>query len=175
MCVFFSGELTTRILQCMMPIIEPLGKTGRVLWNLSRRRLYRRMIRSQNCLRRIWCNELPRSVKNQLGLMTSQVFRVYRDIRFSTDPTPYKVRTSNPLPLMSRILMSSSHSSPPHGVCSPTKDCALLNPSVLVLIIGRSRTGRKGPYAGYYVQIAPAEKSFVGQSSFYCFNPLHCH
>ncbi|KAF7508471.1 hypothetical protein GJ744_009184 [Endocarpon pusillum] len=50
------------------------------------------------------------------------VFRVYRDIRFSPDPTPYK-------PYFSAAW---------------------------------SRTGRKGPYAGYYVQIAPGGKSFVG-------------
>lgn len=27
----------------------------------------------------------------------------------------------------------------------------------------RSRTGRKGPYAHYYVQIAPGNQSFVGK------------
>ncbi|KAI6799576.1 hypothetical protein KC361_g2810 [Hortaea werneckii] len=43
------------------------------------------------------------------------ILRIYRDVRFSPDPTPYK-----------------------------------------------SRTGRKGPYAHYYVQIAPNE-SFVGK------------
>ncbi|MCJ1309315.1 hypothetical protein MMC25_002974 [Agyrium rufum] len=48
-------------------------------------------------------------------------FRIYRDIRFSPDPTPYK-------PYFSAAW---------------------------------SRTGRKGPYAGYYVQIAPGS-SFVG-------------
>jgi len=48
-------------------------------------------------------------------------FRIYRDIRFSPDPTPYK-----------------SHFS-----------------------AAWSRTGRKGPYAGYYVQIQPGA-SFVG-------------
>ncbi|KEQ91455.1 hypothetical protein AUEXF2481DRAFT_44040 [Aureobasidium subglaciale EXF-2481] len=49
------------------------------------------------------------------------VFRIYRDIRFSKDPTPYK-------PYFSAAW---------------------------------SRTGRKGPYAAYYVQISPGE-SFVG-------------
>lgn len=48
-------------------------------------------------------------------------FRIYRDIRFSPDPTPYK-----------------SHFS-----------------------AAWSRTGRKGPYAGYYVQVQP-KGSFVG-------------
>ncbi|KAI9737924.1 MAG: hypothetical protein M1834_009294 [Cirrosporium novae-zelandiae] len=48
-------------------------------------------------------------------------FRIYRDIRFSSDPTPYK-------PYFSAAW---------------------------------SRTGRKGPYAAYYVQIAPG-KCFVG-------------
>ena len=50
------------------------------------------------------------------------VFRVYRDIRFSSDPTPYK----------------------PHFSAA------------------WSRTGRKGPYACYYVQIKPGDQSFVG-------------
>ncbi|KAF2454671.1 hypothetical protein BDY21DRAFT_352408 [Lineolata rhizophorae] len=49
------------------------------------------------------------------------VFRIYRDIRFSTDPTPYKTCFS----------------------------------------AAWSRTGRKGPYACYYVHIEP-QKSFVG-------------
>ncbi|CAD0084841.1 unnamed protein product [Aureobasidium vineae] len=49
------------------------------------------------------------------------VFRIYRDIRFSKDPTPYK-------PYFSAAW---------------------------------SRTGRKGPYAAYYVQISPND-SFVG-------------
>jgi uncharacterized protein (TIGR02453 family) len=48
-------------------------------------------------------------------------FRIYRDIRFSPDPTPYKVYYS----------------------------------------AAWSRTGRKGPYAHYYVQIQPGG-SFVG-------------
>ncbi|ETN40127.1 uncharacterized protein HMPREF1541_04402 [Cyphellophora europaea CBS 101466] len=50
------------------------------------------------------------------------VFRIYRDIRFSPDPTPYK----------------------PHFSAA------------------WSRTGRKGPYACYYVQISPHGQSFVG-------------
>ena len=49
-------------------------------------------------------------------------FRIYRDVRFSSDPTPYK----------------------PHFSAA------------------WSRTGRKGPYAGYYVQIQPNGRSFVG-------------
>ena len=49
-------------------------------------------------------------------------FRIYRDIRFSPDPTPYK-------PYFSAAW---------------------------------SRTGRKGPYAGYYVQVQPNGRSFVG-------------
>lgn len=50
------------------------------------------------------------------------VFRIYRDIRFSPDPTPYKTHFS----------------------------------------AAWSRTGRKGPYACYYVQIQPGGQSFVG-------------
>ncbi|PGH13205.1 hypothetical protein AJ79_03762 [Helicocarpus griseus UAMH5409] len=49
------------------------------------------------------------------------VFRIYRDIRFSNDPTPYK----------------------PHFSAA------------------WSRTGRKGPYAAYYVHLEPG-KCFVG-------------
>ncbi|KAF2773684.1 hypothetical protein EJ03DRAFT_245772, partial [Teratosphaeria nubilosa] len=49
------------------------------------------------------------------------IFRIYRDVRFSPDPTPYK-------PYFSAAW---------------------------------SRTGRKGPYAHYYVQVSPNE-SFVG-------------
>ena len=49
------------------------------------------------------------------------VFRIYRDVRFSSDPTPYKTHFS----------------------------------------AAWSRTGRKGPYAAYYVQVAPGG-SFVG-------------
>jgi len=52
------------------------------------------------------------------------VFRIYRDIRFSPDPTPYK----------------------PHFSAA------------------WSRTGRKGPYACYYVQIQPGGKSLVGMA-----------
>lgn len=50
------------------------------------------------------------------------VFRIYRDIRFSSDPTPYK----------------------PHFSAA------------------WSRTGRKGPYACYYVHIQPGDNCFVG-------------
>ncbi|KAL1589892.1 hypothetical protein WHR41_01292 [Cladosporium halotolerans] len=49
------------------------------------------------------------------------IFRIYRDVRFSKDPTPYK-------PFFSAAW---------------------------------SRTGRKGPYAHYYIQVSP-EESFVG-------------
>ncbi|KAL9097973.1 MAG: hypothetical protein Q9163_006268, partial [Psora crenata] len=49
-------------------------------------------------------------------------FRIYRDIRFSPDPTPYKTYFS----------------------------------------AAWSRTGRKGPYAAYYVQIQPGGSSFIG-------------
>ncbi|KXX72960.1 hypothetical protein MMYC01_210627 [Madurella mycetomatis] len=49
-------------------------------------------------------------------------FRIYRDIRFSNDPTPYK----------------------PHFAAA------------------FSRTGRKGPYACYYVHLEPGGDNFVG-------------
>ncbi|KAF2446925.1 hypothetical protein P171DRAFT_429869 [Karstenula rhodostoma CBS 690.94] len=50
------------------------------------------------------------------------IFRIYRDVRFSKDQTPYKTHFS----------------------------------------AAWSRTGRKGPYAAYYVQIQPNGASFVG-------------
>ncbi|KAH6351607.1 hypothetical protein HBI37_037130 [Parastagonospora nodorum] len=50
------------------------------------------------------------------------VYRIYRDIRFSKDPTPYKTYFS----------------------------------------AAWSRTGRKGPYAHYYIHIQPNDGSFVG-------------
>ncbi|KAF8428370.1 hypothetical protein EV426DRAFT_587613 [Tirmania nivea] len=50
------------------------------------------------------------------------VFRIYRDIRFSNDQTPYKIYFS----------------------------------------AAWSRTGRKGPYAHYYMQIQPYGKSMIG-------------
>lgn len=50
------------------------------------------------------------------------VFRIYRDIRFSNDPTPYK----------------------PHFSAA------------------FSRTGRKGPYACYYVHCEPGGSCFIG-------------
>ncbi|KAF2466001.1 uncharacterized protein BDR25DRAFT_238555 [Lindgomyces ingoldianus] len=50
------------------------------------------------------------------------IFRIYRDVRFSKDQTPYKTHFS----------------------------------------AAWSRTGRKGPYAAYYVQIQPGGNSFVG-------------
>lgn len=50
------------------------------------------------------------------------VFRIYRDVRFSKDQTPYKAHFS----------------------------------------AAWSRTGRKGPYAGYYVHLEPGGKCFVG-------------
>ena len=49
------------------------------------------------------------------------VFRIYRDVRFSSDPTPYKTHFA----------------------------------------AAWSRTGRKGPYAAYYVHVAPGD-NFVG-------------
>lgn len=58
----------------------------------------------------------------ELPILKHVVFRIYRDVRFSKDQTPYK-----------------SHFS-----------------------AAWSRTGRKGPFAAYYVQIKPGGNSFVG-------------
>ncbi|KAM3427609.1 hypothetical protein MY4824_009331 [Beauveria thailandica] len=54
------------------------------------------------------------------------VFRIYRDTRFSKDPTPYK----------------------PHFSAA------------------WSRTGRKGPYACYYIHVEPGRRAGTGTSSF---------
>jgi uncharacterized protein (TIGR02453 family) len=51
------------------------------------------------------------------------IFRIYRDVRFSPDKTPYKPYFS----------------------------------------VAWSRTGRKGPYAVYYLHIQPGGGSFLGQ------------
>lgn len=56
------------------------------------------------------------------------VHRIYRDVRFSKDKTPYK------------RYMCASH----------------------------SRTGRKGPFALYYLHIQPGDKSFLGVG---CWSP----
>jgi Conserved hypothetical protein (DUF2461) len=88
----------------------------------------------------------------------AKVFRVYRDIRFSPDPTPYKVKSLSVLTAMFVKLMTDSPSFPLHGLRLYTPNRGLISG----LTSDRSRTGRKGPYAGYYVQIAPGGKSFVG-------------
>ena len=66
-----------------------------------------------------------------------QTFRIYRDVRFSSDPTPYKV-LHFPDPCNLPLTKQQTHFS-----------------------AAWSRTGRKGPYAAYYVQIAPSG-SFIG-------------
>lgn len=70
------------------------------------------------------------------------IFRIYRDIRFSKDPTPYKV-------------------CPPtlrHKRCLDGADLPPLQPHFSA---AWSRTGRKGPYACYYVHCEPGS-SFIG-------------
>jgi len=51
------------------------------------------------------------------------IYRIYRDMRFSSDPTPYKPYFS----------------------------------------VTWSRTGRKGPYAHYYLHLQPGGGSFFGE------------
>ncbi|KAL2066746.1 hypothetical protein VTL71DRAFT_2818 [Oculimacula yallundae] len=58
------------------------------------------------------------------------IYRIHRDMRFTSDPTPYKTYFSATW----------------------------------------SRTGRKGPYAHYYVHIQPGEESFCGGGYFGCDN-----
>ncbi|KAL5326277.1 hypothetical protein ACEPPN_007415 [Leptodophora sp. 'Broadleaf-Isolate-01'] len=56
------------------------------------------------------------------------IYRIHRDMRFTSDPTPYKPYFS----------------------------------------VSWSRTGRKGPYAHYYLHIQPGEESFFGGGYFGC-------
>ncbi|KAH7370936.1 hypothetical protein BKA65DRAFT_489523 [Rhexocercosporidium sp. MPI-PUGE-AT-0058] len=58
------------------------------------------------------------------------IYRIHRDMRFTSDPTPYKPYFS----------------------------------------VAWSRTGRKGPYAHYYLHIQPGEESFFGGGYFGCDN-----
>ena len=67
------------------------------------------------------------------------IFRIYRDVRFSKDPTPYKV--SGPSVLLTHL--SGSDVRQPHYSAA------------------WSRTGRKGPYACYYIHCEPGNV-FVG-------------
>jgi uncharacterized protein (DUF2461 family) len=53
------------------------------------------------------------------------IYRIYRDMRFSSDPTPYKAYFS----------------------------------------VSWSRTGRKGPYAHYYLHVQPDGGSFFGKTT----------
>lgn len=68
------------------------------------------------------------------------IFRIYRDIRFSKDPTPYKVCENSPVVHIRGGLADSTQA---HYSAA------------------WSRTGRKGPYACYYVHCEPG-KSFIG-------------
>ena len=69
------------------------------------------------------------------------MFRIHRDIRFSKDPTPYKVRQRTRLASASREIKLTF--SQPHFSAA------------------FSRTGRKGPYACYYIHCEP-KNSFIG-------------
>lgn len=77
------------------------------------------------------------------------VFRIYRDTRFSKDPTPYKVRPGAHLPPLPTIETTKkkqklTHAKQPHFSAA------------------WSRTGRKGPYACYYIHCEPGGQSFIG-------------
>lgn len=77
------------------------------------------------------------------------VFRIHRDIRFSKDPTPYKV-SSHPLP---------AHM-PAHG-CDPGYIYANNRSKQPHFSAAWSRTGKKGPYACYYIHLEPGS-CFIG-------------
>ncbi|KAI9891865.1 MAG: hypothetical protein M1814_002250 [Vezdaea aestivalis] len=69
------------------------------------------------------------------------IFRIYRDVRFSKEKTPYKVESSCQI---IRLTLTA------HTILQP------------YFSVSYSRTGRKGPYAGYYIQAQPGGGSFVG-------------
>ena len=75
-----------------------------------------------------------------------QVFRIYRDIRFSPDPTPYKVSPSLNLSNYSANAVIDAFQC---GVVSQRMPVACVVSNQLM----RSRTGRKGPYAACTLQV----------------------
>ena len=66
-------------------------------------------------------------------ISNQKVFRIYRDVRFSNDKTLYKVKISETVGLIQ-----------------------------VYFAAGWSRTGRKGPYAKYYVHIQPNGGTILG-------------
>ena len=82
--------------------------------------------------------DMPDSPMAIMSNMLVQTFRIYRDVRFSSDPTPYKVLSFHNAPSNTLLTKQKTHFS-----------------------AAWSRTGRKGPYAAYYVQISPSG-SFIG-------------
>ncbi len=93
-----------------------------------------------------------------------QVFRIYRDIRFSSDPTPYKVYVFSVLFPMFFVLFVPLTPSIASFLCRLVCLCVPYSPLKVRTDMERSRTGRKGPYACYYVQIQPGGKSLVGMT-----------
>lgn len=124
------------------------------------------MRQSPNCHQKTWFVVIPALGHGKRLTTSLQVFRIYRDVRFSSDPTPYKARPSPCLlcrlwlSLLTSFLAASLFS----RVVSLSSSRILCHfePSVLTHV-PRSRTGRKGPYACYYVQIQPGGKSLVGR------------
>ncbi|KAM0722506.1 hypothetical protein Q7P37_001947 [Cladosporium fusiforme] len=103
------------------------------------------------------------------------IFRIYRDVRFSKDPTPYKsgavARQSARERIGHRLAPPRSYRLAAVAACrtheavhySHTYYLLPLThaPSQPFFSAAWSRTGRKGPYAHYYVQVSPDE-TFVG-------------
>jgi Conserved hypothetical protein (DUF2461) len=81
-----------------------------------------------------------------LALIKCQVFRVYRDIRFSPDPTPYKVSDLIPFCVLLLMLTNNSHTSLLHGICSCFQS--------LHTIPGNARVSDYGLWTG----LGPVEK-----------------
>ena len=82
-------SLTT--VQCTILTTGNHGKIGRASLMHSPRRYLKFMRHSINCLRKIWYDLSCTICLIHLTSAPLQVFRIYRDVRFSPDPTPYKV------------------------------------------------------------------------------------
>ncbi|KAH8884645.1 hypothetical protein GQ53DRAFT_751929 [Thozetella sp. PMI_491] len=105
-----------------MEFLKDLKANNKRSWLKSNDAEYRRSLKDWNSYVETMSQKIIEKDETIPELPTKDiVFRIYRDIRFSNDPTPYK----------------------PHYSAA------------------WSRTGRKGPYACYYIHLEPG-KCFVG-------------
>lgn len=83
------------------------------------------------------------------------MFRIYRDTRFSKNPTPYKVSQKHASSYFTAELTSIATLL----LCMVSSTANV--PRTVRLNSRRSRTGRKGPFACYYIHAEPGN-CFVG-------------